>query len=146
MSVPVISLQHYSGRWLSDVFEGIIERVNAWPKHVCSCTAYLVNFTVLKNSQIFKSWLFLIGFMELVSIINLEQWKSWDCFSCGCFFESEHERTEQRLLFLYFPFSISNSLISEWEEQLWDSEEAIGGVRFLYNSNSSVRGYARAEC
>lgn len=30
----------------------------------------------------------------------------------------KHERTEQLILSLYFPVSISNSLISEWVEHL----------------------------
>lgn len=74
----------------------------------------------------------------------LEEWKSWDWgfFGVGLY---KHERTEQLILSLYFPVSISNSLISEWEEHLWHTEEAIGGVSFLYYSNALIGDYARAE-
>lgn len=59
-------------------------------------------------------WFYRIGFyykFRAVEVMRL-------FFMWLFFFESEHERTEQRLLFLYFPFSISKSSIPEWEEQL----------------------------
>lgn len=81
---------------------------------------------------------------ESVSNGNLKEWKSWDWVFFGVSLH-KHERTEQLILSLYFAVSISNILISEWEEHLWHTEEAIGGASFLYYSNALIRDYARAE-
>lgn len=86
-------------------------------------------FLLFKSGFMLKSWLWSLTTTELVSNGNLKEWKSWDS---GFFWLSpyKHKRTEQLILSLFFPVSISNSLISEWEEHLWHTKEATGGVRF----------------
>lgn len=140
----VISLRQYSGKWFSVSFEEVIWRVNTWLNKIHSCFSCFLNFLLLKNGFVLKSWLWSLTITELVSNGNLKEWKSWDSGFFGVSL-CKHKRTEQLVLSLYFPVSISNSLIWEWEEHLWHTKEATGGVRFLYFSNALAWDYIRAE-
>lgn len=120
----VISLRQYSGMWFSVSFEEIIWRVNTWLNQIHSCFAWFFNFLLFKNGFMLRSWLWSLTTTELVSNGNLQEWKSWDSGFFGLSLY-KHKRTEQLILSLYFPVSISNSLISEWEEHLWHTKRQL---------------------